>query len=248
MLSEGETGLCGMAGLGRCRRGATALFVASTAAAVGLAAAIKAREGQLEELGESQASTRLTPPRTAVVRRDRRARNLEIASVALSTSRSAGGASQHEDEQHPSEHETERAGWAGEGHEHPVEEPPSIAHILGRNIDRCSRWDATEMITSGGTNCGSPISEPCFDRSRCQSEGGTKIYVFDQEVGWRVCVCCIGGWRSATCPRLYLACESAEHRTAGNPPSHVLPHLIAILAAVCGDQKRGPHRPSTRGK
>ena len=172
------------------RPGRTVMFVACTAA-VGLpaAAAVAARGGQLEEPAKAQQASRRLMPRPeddAVVRQGGRARNLET-STSLSTSVTSDGiaiSQQHENTQHPTEHETGRAGWRAEGghDERPVVvgEPPSIAHILERNVDRC-RWDATE-IAGAGASCGPPLSEPCFDRSRCQAAGGPKIYVFDQEV------------------------------------------------------------------
>lgn len=123
-----------------------------------------------------------TSGRTAVRRGGRgRGRDLEIAGGLFFTSPSVQVSGLHDDEQHPSEHETEPAIWLEEEHGPPAEEPLAMAHIDPRNIQRCSRWD-TGDITGVGATCGPPLSAPCFDRSRCRR---LSVYVYDQEV------CCI---------------------------------------------------------
>lgn len=73
----------------------------------------------------------------------------------------------------------------------PFAEPPPLTNpVPDVWVQRCSRFNATGLFARGA-NCGLPLSEPCFDRGRCQAEGGPKVYVYDKEVGgW------VGGWVS----------------------------------------------------
>lgn len=70
------------------------------------------------------------------------------------------------------------------------DEPPPLTNpIKGEFIQRCSGFNTSSF--DQGAVCGGPPSEPCFNRSRCQAEGGPKIYVYDQEVcvsndGWNI--------------------------------------------------------------
>lgn len=49
--------------------------------------------------------------------------------------------------------------------------------------NRCSDFDLSEMTDA--MNCGSPLSAPCFDFSRCRD--GPTVYVYDEEVKpWEV--------------------------------------------------------------
>ena len=149
----------------------------------------------------SSSSSRRTAVRRGRSRGRDRWRDLEIAGDLSFTSPRVEVYGLHDDEQHPSEHETEHAIWSEEEHGPPVEEPLSMAHIDPRNIQRCSRWDAGD-ITGGGATCGPPLSAPCFDRSRCRQ---LSVYVYDQEVcPYRV------DERNVTC----VTCASTEHTAA----------------------------------
>jgi len=67
-----------------------------------------------------------------------------------------------------------------EEEEHPIPEPPSIVNIDPGSIDRCSGLRASDY--EAGKVCGSPLTAPCFNRSRCDR---LSIYVYDQEVRGR---------------------------------------------------------------
>lgn len=61
------------------------------------------------------------------------------------------------------------------------DEPPRLASpVPDKWVQRCSRFNESDF--EHGADCGGPMSEPCFEWSRCQAGGGSKIYVYDQEV------------------------------------------------------------------
>lgn len=45
--------------------------------------------------------------------------------------------------------------------------------------NRCSDYDLSGF--GDALNCGSPLSLPCFDFSRCRN--GPTVYIYDEEVG-----------------------------------------------------------------
>lgn len=55
---------------------------------------------------------------------------------------------------------------------------PTISPAKPEEINRCSTFDLSAFDT--GRECGSPLSWPCFDLSRCVD--GSSIYVYDYEV------------------------------------------------------------------
>lgn len=64
----------------------------------------------------------------------------------------------------------------------PFDEPPSLTNVIPDEwVHRCSSFDKS-CFEHGAGCCGRPFSGPCFDWTRCQAEGGPKIYVYDQEV------------------------------------------------------------------
>lgn len=69
----------------------------------------------------------------------------------------------------------------------PFDEPPPLTNMKSEWVQRCLSFNESNF--EQGAVCGGPLSEPCFERSRCETgEGGAtmvpKIYVYDQEVGW----------------------------------------------------------------
>lgn len=71
--------------------------------------------------------------------------------------------------------------------ERPFDEPPVLANpVPADSVQRCSGFHESNNFDRGAV-CGGPLSEPCFERRRCETgDGGAmapKIYVYDQEVG-----------------------------------------------------------------
>lgn len=65
------------------------------------------------------------------------------------------------------------------------DEPPPLTNpVPDAWVQRCSNLNASSF--AHGATCGSPLTEPCFERGRCETGGGgvllPKIYVYDQEV------------------------------------------------------------------
>lgn len=78
-------------------------------------------------------------------------------------------------------------------------EPPLLAApVPGEWVQRCANFNKTDNFDHGA-HCGGPLAEPCFERGRCDTgKGGAmlpKIYVYDQQVGWRLGVCG-GDWKA----------------------------------------------------
>eukprot|EP00752_Nemacystus_decipiens_P005375 g4875.t1 len=64
------------------------------------------------------------------------------------------------------------------------DEPPAMANPVPDDVvQRCSRFHESNFEL--GAVCGGPLTEPCFERERCETgEGGAtvpKIYVYDRE-------------------------------------------------------------------
>lgn len=57
-------------------------------------------------------------------------------------------------------------------------DPTSMADLPEVSTNRCSDYDLSGFAKA--MNCGSPLSLPCFDFSRCRN--GPTVYIYDQEV------------------------------------------------------------------
>lgn len=64
------------------------------------------------------------------------------------------------------------------------DEPPVLRNpIKDEWVQRCSSLENVTAAFAHGSVCGPPLTEPCFDHSRCGSiTSRPKIYVYDQEV------------------------------------------------------------------
>ncbi|CBN77658.1 hypothetical protein Esi_0061_0061 [Ectocarpus siliculosus] len=65
------------------------------------------------------------------------------------------------------------------------DEPPVLRHpIKDEWVQRCSNLENATAPFAHGSVCGPPLTEPCFDHSRCGSATSRPmIYVYDQEGG-----------------------------------------------------------------
>ncbi|CAM9963910.1 unnamed protein product [Ectocarpus sp. 4 AP-2014] len=62
------------------------------------------------------------------------------------------------------------------------DEPPVLRQpIKDEWVQRCSNLENATAAFAHGSVCGPPLSEPCFDHSRCVASTRPMIYVYDQE-------------------------------------------------------------------